>query len=83
MEYTDENGQLQISQGIRFRVMGQYSLDMPQKSLYIKADGQFGKSEFDYALFDDRRSRPTRASFCATAVRTACTPACWTVWKRA
>ena len=34
--------------------MGQYSLDMPQKSLYIKADGQFGKSEFDYALFDDR-----------------------------
>ena len=54
MEYTDENGQLQISQGIRFRVMGQYSLDMPQKSLYIKADGQFGKSEFDYALFDDR-----------------------------
>ena len=54
VEYTDENGQLQISQGIRFRVMGQYSLDMPQKSLYIKADGQFGKSEFDYALFDDR-----------------------------
>lgn len=54
VEYTDENGQLQISQGIRFRVMGQYSLDMPQKSLYIKADSQFGKSEFDYALFDDR-----------------------------
>lgn len=54
VEYSDENGQLQISQGIRFRVMGQYSLDMPQKSLYIKADGQFGKSEFDYALFDDR-----------------------------
>lgn len=54
VEYTDEKGQLQISQGIRFRVMGQYSLDMPQKSLYIKADGQFGKSEFDYALFDDR-----------------------------
>ena len=54
VEYTDENGQLQIPQGIRFRVMGQYSLDMPQKSLYIKADGQFGKSEFDYALIDDR-----------------------------
>lgn len=54
VEYSDENGQLQISQGIRFRVMGQYSLDMPQKSLYIKADGQFGKSEFDYTLFDDR-----------------------------
>lgn len=54
LEYTDENGQLQISQGVRFRIMGQYSLDMPQKSMFIKADGQFGKSEFDYALFDDR-----------------------------
>jgi hypothetical protein len=54
LEYSDENGQLQLSQGVRFRVMGQYSLDMPQKSLFIKADGQFGKSEFDYALFDDR-----------------------------
>ena len=54
LEYSDENGQLQLSQGVRFRVMGQYSLDMPQKSLFIKADGQFGKGEFDYALFDDR-----------------------------
>lgn len=54
LEYTDENGQLQISQGVRFRIMGQYSLDMPQKSMFIKADGQFGKNEFDYALFDDR-----------------------------
>ena len=44
----------QISQGMTFRVMGQYSLDMPQKSLYIKADGQYGKSSFDYALFEDR-----------------------------
>lgn len=54
VEYSDENGKLQFSQGMRFRIMGQYSLDMPQKSLFIKADGQFGKNTFDYALFEDR-----------------------------
>ncbi len=54
VEYYDENGVQQISQGMTFRVMGQFSLDMPQKSLYIKADGQYGKSSFDYALFDER-----------------------------
>ena len=54
VEYYDENGVQQLSQGMRFRVMGQYSLDMPQKSLYIKADGQFGVSSFDYAFFEDR-----------------------------
>ncbi|MGN0991660.1 MAG: CotH kinase family protein, partial [Candidatus Ventricola sp.] len=54
VEYYDDAGTQQISQGMTFRVMGQYSLDMPQKSLYIKADGQYGKGSFDYALFDDR-----------------------------
>ena len=37
-----------------FRVMGQFSLDMPQKSLYIKADGQYGVDRFNYPLFSDR-----------------------------
>ena len=54
VEYYDENGVQQLSQGMTFRVMGQFSLDMPQKSLYVKADGQYGASSFDYALFDDR-----------------------------
>ena len=54
VEYYDEAGTQQISQGMTFRVMGQYSLDMPQKSLYIKADGQYGTNIFDYALFEDR-----------------------------
>ena len=54
VEYYDATGVQQLSQGMTFRVMGQYSLDMPQKSLYIKADGQYGASSFDYALFDDR-----------------------------
>lgn len=54
VEYYDENGVQQLSQGMTFRVMGQYSLDMPQKSLYVKADGQYGVDRFHYALFDDR-----------------------------
>ncbi|MBR1708207.1 MAG: lamin tail domain-containing protein [Clostridia bacterium] len=54
IEYLDTTGTRQISQGMTFRVMGQYSLDMPQKSLYIKADSQYGKDSFDYAFFDDR-----------------------------
>ncbi len=62
VEYIDENRQLQISQGMTFRVMGQFSLDMPQKSLYIKADGQYGKSSFDYPFFKDR-SFTSYASF--------------------
>ncbi|MBQ7786023.1 MAG: lamin tail domain-containing protein [Clostridia bacterium] len=54
VEYYDEEGRQQISQGMTFRVMGQFSLDMPQKSLYVKADGQYGKSSFDYAFFEER-----------------------------
>lgn len=56
---------------------------MPQKSLYIKADGQFGKSEFDYALFDDRPFTTYKSFVLRNGGQTACTPACWTVWKRA
>lgn len=54
VEYYDEQGVQQFSQGMTFRAMGNYSLDMPQKSMYIKADGQYGKSSFDYPLFEDR-----------------------------
>ena len=54
VEYYDKNRVQQFSQGMTFRVMGQFSLDMPQKSLYIKADGQYGVDRFDYPLFEDR-----------------------------
>ncbi|MBR4039147.1 MAG: lamin tail domain-containing protein [Clostridia bacterium] len=54
VEFYDEAGVQQLNQGMTFRAMGNYSLDMPQKSLYVKADGQYGKSSFDYALFEDR-----------------------------
>lgn len=61
MEYYDEDGAQQLSQGINFHVMGQYSLDMPQKSFAVRADGQFGESVFNYALFDDRPFTSYRA----------------------
>ena len=54
MEFYDENGVQQVSQGMTFRAMGNYSLDMPQKSMYIKADGQYGEDMFNYAFFEDR-----------------------------
>ena len=54
IEYYDENGAQQISQGMTFRAMGNYSLDMPQKSMYIQADGQYGVDRFYYPFFEDR-----------------------------
>ncbi len=54
VEYYDRSGKQCLNQGMTFRVMGQFSLDMPQKSLYVKADGQYGASSFDYPLFEDR-----------------------------
>lgn len=61
IEYYDEDGVQQIAQGMNFHVMGQYSLDMPQKSFAIRADGQFGLSSFDYAFFEDRPFTSYRA----------------------
>ena len=54
IEYYDEDGVQQISQGMNFHVMGQFSLDMPQKSFAIRADAQFGEELFNYAFFEDR-----------------------------
>ncbi len=54
VEYYDEMGVQQFSQGMTFRTMGQFSLDMPQKSLYIRADSQYGPGTFAYAMFEDR-----------------------------
>ena len=54
VEYYDVDGTQELSQGMIFNCMGQFSLDMPQKSFSIKASGQFGSGAFDAALFDDR-----------------------------
>lgn len=54
IEYYDENDTQQLSQGMLFQCMGQFSLDMPQKSFSIEANSQFGSSTFNFAAFEDR-----------------------------
>ena len=54
VEYYDKDGGQQISQGMVFNCMGEFSLDMPQKSFSIEASRQFGSTSFQSALFEDR-----------------------------
>ena len=43
-----------ISQGIKMDLMGDYSLDMPQKSFKMRAQASLGDKFFDYPLFASR-----------------------------
>ena len=43
-----------FSQGVTFGLIGQYSLDMPQKSFKVQSRARFGSKYFHAALFDDR-----------------------------
>ena len=43
-----------ISQGIKMDLMGDYSLDMPQKSFKVRAQAALGSKYFNYPLFEDR-----------------------------
>ena len=43
-----------ISQGIKMDLMGDYSLDMPQKSFKLRAQAALGEKFFNAALFDSR-----------------------------
>ena len=43
-----------FSQGVEFALIGQYSLDMPQKSFKVKAKASLGKRYFEAKLFEDR-----------------------------
>ena len=54
IEWYDTDGTQRLSQGMIFSCMGQYSLDMPQKSFSIRANAQFGADTFDVAAFEDR-----------------------------
>ncbi len=54
MEYYDNDGTQLISQGVAISLIGQYSLDMPQKSMKIRAKSLYGSKTFAAALFDDR-----------------------------
>ncbi|HNW86551.1 MAG TPA: lamin tail domain-containing protein [Candidatus Limiplasma sp.] len=51
--YLKDGTQL-FSQGMEFALQGQYSLDMPQKSMKIKSKAKYGEKYFEAKLFDDR-----------------------------
>ena len=48
------NGEAAISQGVKVALGGDYSLDMPQKTLKIRAQAKYGEKYFNYPLFEDR-----------------------------
>lgn len=52
--FSQETKRAYISQGIKMDLMGDYSLDMPQKSFKIRAQAALGKKYFDYPLFEHR-----------------------------
>ena len=43
-----------FSQGIKVALGGDYSLDMPQKTLKIRAQAKYGEKYFNYPIFEDR-----------------------------
>ena len=54
VEMYDESGNPLISQGAEFSLMGDFSLDMPQKSMKFRAKSKYGKKTFAAPLFPDR-----------------------------
>ena len=54
MEYFDTTGEQILSQGVAIGLIGDYSLDLPQKSMKIRAKSLYGEKTFGAALFDDR-----------------------------
>ncbi|MBQ8654766.1 MAG: lamin tail domain-containing protein [Clostridia bacterium] len=54
LEYYLLDGTQMLSQGVDMSLMGQFSLDMPQKSFKIRAKARYGQSTFQAALFEDR-----------------------------
>ena len=54
IELYDDSGTLLISQGAAFSLMGDFSLDMPQKSFKFRAKSLYGKKTFEAKLFPDR-----------------------------
>ncbi len=54
VEYYLLDGTTVITQDTQVSLMGDYSLDMPQKSMKFRAKSLYGKKYFDAKLFDDR-----------------------------
>ena len=54
VELYDDAGTKLIDQGAEFSLMGDFSLDMPQKSFKFRAKSKYGAKTFAAALFPDR-----------------------------
>ena len=54
IEMYDESGTQLLSQGAAMSLMGDYSLDMPQKSFKFRAKSLYGAKTFAASLFPDR-----------------------------
>ena len=52
--FDQETGKAVISQGAKLDLMGDYSLDMPQKSMKVRANAASGSKFFEYPLFENR-----------------------------
>ena len=54
VEIFTQEGETLVAQGAEFGLQGQYSLDMPQKTLKVVAKAKYGAKYFDAKLFPDR-----------------------------
>ena len=54
VELYDKSGSLLLSDGAEIGLMGDYSLDMPQKSFKFRAKSAYGSKTFEAKLFEDR-----------------------------
>ncbi len=54
IEIYDDSGELLMSQYGEVGLMGDYSLDMPQKSMKFRAKSKYGSKTFQAKLFPDR-----------------------------
>lgn len=52
--FNSETADVVFSQGVEFGLIGQYSLDMPQKSFKVKAKASLGSRYFNAKVFEDR-----------------------------
>jgi len=54
IEMFDLDGKTILDQDMEFALQGQYSLDMPQKTLKVRSKSRYGKKYFDAKLFENR-----------------------------
>ena len=57
VEMYDKNGEVCFNQQAGMSLFGGYSRSLPQKSLAIIARKRYGKSKFEYPIFDERNNK--------------------------